>query len=98
MTEKIKKTYSQMRKDFYKKYTEYIVPTVRKYEKDRKKKLILTIFVSTILFIAACFLLYLAYTNGGFAKKNEGILKLSLLSFIFSYFSWSMIKKVLKIK
>lgn len=87
------KSYSQMRKEFYKKYTDVIVPKVMEHEKTRKKKLILAIFLSSISFIAGCFLLYIIITHGGFTKKNEGIIQLSIILYMFSYFSWYFSKK-----
>ena len=93
MTEETK-SYSQMRKEFYEKFTNKIVPLVRRHEDSRKKKLILAIVLSSILFVIASFLLFLSYTNGGiFTKENEGITKLSAIVYTLSYFAWFWIKK-----
>ena len=88
------KSYSQMRKDFYEKYKTKIVPTVQKYEQERKTKLILAIISSSISAILGSLLLFVAYSNGGiFAKDNEGVVKLSLIFYTLSYFAWFWIKK-----
>lgn len=93
MTEEVK-SYSQMRKEFYEKYINKIVPLVQKHENTRKTKLIIAIVLSTILFIGASFLLYIAYTTGGiFEKNNEGVVKLSIILYTLSYFAWFWIKK-----
>lgn len=93
MTEQ-EKNYSQMRKEFYQKYKNKIVPLVKMYENTRKTKLITAIILSTVLFILASFLVYFACTHGGFFEKNnEGIVKISIGIYLLSYFSWSWIKK-----
>ncbi len=95
MTENAAKSYSQMRKEFYEKYRNKIVPLVRKHESERKKKLIIAILASGSLFIVASLLLYLAFTSVGgiFGKSNGGPLKAAILVYGLSYFSWFMIKK-----
>lgn len=93
MTEQ-EKSYSQMRREFYEKYTNKIVPLVKKYDDSRKIKLIIAIILSTVLFIGASFLLYVAITTGGvFERENEGTIKMSVLLYALSYFSWFWIKK-----
>ena len=87
------KTYSQMRKEFFEKYTNKIIPLVQEHENARKFKLVLAVIVSGILFVLGSFLLYFAFTHGGFCKSNEGVLKLSALVYTLSYFSWYWIKK-----
>lgn len=87
-------SYLKMRREFYKKYLDVIVPLVQKHENSRKQKLRFSILLSTVLIIAGSFLLYIAYLNGGlFEKSNEGLVKLACLVYGFSYFSWLMTKK-----
>lgn len=88
------KSYSQMQKEFYEKYSNIIVPLVQKHEASRKNKLLFAIISSSVLFILASFLLYLAITNGGiFDKNNEGMSKLAAILYTLSYLSWFWIKK-----
>lgn len=93
MSEEVK-SYSQMRREFYEKYTNKIIPLVQRHENARKKKLMLAIVLSSLLFLCASLLLYLAYTEGGiFNKSNEGVVKLAIMVYSLSYFSWFWIKK-----
>ena len=93
MTEQ-EKSYSQMRREFYEKYSNQIVLLVQKHEASRRIKLFFAIISSSSLFILASFLLYIAITNGGiFDDNNEGAFKLAVLLYGLSYFSWFWIKK-----
>ncbi|MBR6162511.1 DUF3137 domain-containing protein [bacterium] len=88
------KSYSQIRRDFYDKYTNKIVPLVKRHEHKRKTKLVLAILTSLALVIGGSLLLYLAYLNGGIMDKaNKGLFKLAVLLYVMSVFSWSWIKK-----
>ena len=94
MTENNTKSYSQMRKEFYQKYKNKIVPLVQKYESSRKTKLLLAILASGSLFILASLLVYVAFINGGILERNNnGAVKLAILVYAFSYFAWFWIKK-----
>ncbi len=91
MTEK---SYSEMRREFYEKYQKNIVPAVKRFEKERKTRLIIAIICSSILSIlgAICFLLsfFIVHCDG---DTREGALKLSAM-FIFSVYGiWYWIKK-----
>jgi len=87
------KSYSQMRKEFYEKYTNKIAPIIQRHENERKNKLRLAIILSTLAFIVASALLFLAFTHGGLSKDNEGIFKLACMIYALSYFAWFWIKK-----
>lgn len=92
MTEKTT-SYSQMRRDFYEKYTNKIVPLVQRHENSRKVRLVIAILSSILLIILGSFLIYIAYIDGSITKGNNGILKLALFFYVLSYFVWCWIKK-----
>ena len=93
MTEEAK-SYSQMRREFYEKYTNKIVPLVKKHENLRKTKLFIAIVLSSALFICASLMLYLACIYGGiFNRSNDGVVKLTILLYMLAYFAWFTIKK-----
>lgn len=72
--------YSQMRKDFYEKYQQKILPIVRKYDEERKKKLAIAIISAVLFSILGIFLLNYS-------------LDASLFSFGLAFGIWYMIKK-----
>ena len=85
------KSYSEIRKEFYYKYKTKIVPQVRQYESERKKKYTLALILSVSLAVLGIILLVCAFV---FVKSdNDGIIKLSFGAFALSYFSWFLIKK-----
>ena len=78
--------YSEMRRDFYEKYQKNIVPEVRKFEKERKIKLIFAIISATILSIIGFSLLFLTDYN------SDGI-QGAIFFFSFAWGAWLFIKK-----
>ena len=78
--------YSEMRRDFYEKYQKNIVPEVRKFEKERKIKLIFAIISATILSIIGFSLLILTDYN------SDGI-QGAIFFFSFAWGAWLFIKK-----
>ena len=85
------KSYSQMRREFYEKYTNKIVPRIRIYEDTRKTKLITAILISSILAILGSICAFYGFTIS--SRDNRGIFKLACILFTLSYFSWFWIKK-----
>lgn len=85
--------YSQMRKDFYAKYQQNIVPTVRRFEKERKTKRILATIAAVILSIIGCFCLLGLLVAEGDEDVIEGSLKGALFFFGLAWGVWYMIKK-----
>lgn len=91
MTEK---SYSEMRKEFYEKYQNNIVPAVKKFDNERKVKLVIAFVCSSILSIlgAMCFLspFFIAHCD---SDTWEGALKLSTVFIFSAYGIWYWIKK-----
>ena len=85
------KSYSQMRREFYEKYRNKIVPVVQRHEATRKNKLLMAIFFSSLFFIAASFILYLCIINPPKNAKGPGELIVAL--YVLSFISWFEIKK-----
>ena len=92
MSEEVK-SYSQMRKEFYEKYTKKIVPFLQKHESIRKIKLFTAIAVAIILIFWGSFLVYLVGSTGAHGKSAEGTLKLAFMLYALAYLSWTWIKK-----
>lgn len=93
MTEKAK-SYSQMRKEFYEKYTNKIVPLVKKYENSRRIRLVFAILSSFSLIVLGSLVTYFAYIYGdGITKGDVDCLELALTLYFLSYFVWFRIKK-----
>ena len=54
------KTYQEMRRDFFYKYKKFIVPFAKKYEKERRTKLLITSFVVFICLVLIFLLSFFA--------------------------------------
>lgn len=89
MTEK---SYSEIRKEFYEKYQKTIVPAVKKFDKERKTKLIMAIICSSILSIigALCFLSPFLTANSH-SQKNAS--KVCAIFIGLAYGVWHWMKK-----
>ena len=92
MAEEVK-SYSQMRREFYDKFQNKIVPLVLMHENSRQLRLIIAVILSSILAAAATVLIVIAFNHGGLTKSNEGIVKLAGILYGLSYFVWYSIKK-----
>ena len=81
------KSYSQMRREFYEKFQTKIVPWVRKYDNERKKKLVLAIISSGILAGLGLFLIFLLFSANKYGnaptKSDMNLLKLAFALFAF---------------
>lgn len=88
------KSYSQMRREFYEKFQNKILPLVRCHEHKRLAKLHLAIFSVCLLIIAATIIIVIAQNNGGiFSKSNEGLFKLAFMLYCSAPIVWCFIKK-----
>ena len=83
-------TYPEMWNEFYTKYHTQIVPCVRKYDQERKNKLILASILSTFFALAGVLIIILVKLDGGTGEDA-----FTPASFLFgsSYFAWFVIKK-----
>jgi len=91
-----KKSYSQIRKEFYDKYKNIIVPKVRVYDNKRKIRLIIAAIGSSILFLLGIFtllFLFLADDVRNDSDAQEGLLKGAGLFFFLSWLFWFTLKK-----
>ena len=92
------KSYSDMRKEFYAKYQQKIVPSVKQFDKERKIKLALAIIASSILSIVGLFCLLGLLVAEGDEDVMEGALKGAVLFFGLAWGAWYMIKKCFESK
>ncbi len=88
MTEK---SYSEIRREFYEKYQKVIVPAVKKFDNERKRKLVIAIICSTILSIPGilCFISLF----GGDVQFEMVNLRCSVIFICLACFFWYCIKK-----
>ena len=86
-------SYSEMRRNFYAKYQQTIVPCVQKYEKERKIKLAFACTAATILSILGLFCLLGLFVAKGDSDVIEASLKGTTLFFCLAWGEWYMIKK-----
>ncbi len=87
------KSYSDMRREFYTKYQQNIVPVVRTFDKERKIKLTLAIIAATLLSIVGLFCLLGLLVAEGDGDVVEGALKGAAFFFCLAGGVWYMIKK-----
>lgn len=86
------KSYSEIRKEFYEKYQKTIVPAVKKFDKERKTKLIMAIICSSILsIIGALYFLSPFLTANSHSQKNAS--KVCAIFIGLGYGVWHWIKK-----
>ena len=86
------KTYSQIRKDFYKNLEDVIIPNVKKNEEERKKKLFKAILGSSFFsLIGLLALLAFFIDDSSNSKKNS--LEGAVLMFSLAFMHWFNIKK-----
>lgn len=85
--------YSKMRKDFYAKYQQNIIPVVRQFDKERKTKRIIATIAATVFSILGSFCLLGLLVAEGNKDVIEGALKGALLFFGLAWTVWTMIKK-----
>ena len=87
------KSYSQMRRDFYEKYQKKILPCVKKYDSERKKKLISAVICSSIFAVIGLFLLFSISYCRLEGDSLEGALKGGVFMLGLSWWVWYAIKK-----
>lgn len=93
MAEQIK-TYSQMRKDFYEKYQRKIVPSVRRYNAERKKKYVLSMLIIILCTVVAMVIAYFAITFPELDSEARGdFLQFATYVFLSGLMFKLMIKK-----
>ena len=87
-------SYPEMRRDFYQKYQQKIVPLIKAYDKERKFKLALAILISSffsIIGIAIIIAYILSETKD--SDTFEVCAQYSLMMFALAIISWCTIKK-----
>lgn len=87
------KSYSQMRKEFYTSYKEEIAPFVKKFDGERKKKLVFAIIGSTFFCILGIVSLLALFINGAGNHDSGSSLKSAVFMFGLGWFTWFSIKK-----
>lgn len=90
----VEKSYSEMRREFYKKYQEIIVPAVKKFEKERKIRLIIAIICSSIFSMLGVISLVLPFwcTN-----PDSDIWEVAIKGFIFLIvIAWGVLYSIKK--
>ena len=92
MAEEIK-TYPQMRREFYEKYQKNILPCVRKFDAERKKKLIMASSIGGVLILLGLVCIFLNFYWHLEGESSESAIKLAAFAFFGAWVNWTAIKK-----
>lgn len=88
MSETIK-TYTQIRNEFFKTFTNKIVPIVQQYEKERKITLTITLVIAIPLVILALGLIYITFTQ----SFSDDMIKLDIFCCTLPFLVYHFFKK-----
>ena len=88
MSETIK-TYAQIRNEFFKTFTNKIVPIVQQYEKERKITLTITLVIAIPLVILALGLIYITFTQ----SFSDDMIKLDIFCCTLPFLVYHFFKK-----